>query len=39
MEPSKVNELIELAAGGNGAALEKLLASIQDFIFIFLYEW
>lgn len=33
MESSKVNELIDLAAGGNGAALEELLAGIQDFVF------
>lgn len=33
MEPSKTNELIDLAANGNSAALEKLLTSIQDFVF------
>lgn len=33
MESLKVNELIDLAAGGNGAALEELLAGIQDFVF------
>ncbi|MFT4106453.1 MAG: RNA polymerase sigma factor [Lacrimispora sp.] len=33
MELSKVNELIDPAAGGNGAALEELLAGIQDFVF------
>ena len=33
MESSKVNELIDLAAGGNGAALEELFAGIQDFVF------
>lgn len=33
METSKTNELIDLAANGNSAALEKLLASVQDFVF------
>lgn len=33
MEPLKTNELIDLAARGNSAALEKLLTSIQDFVF------
>jgi RNA polymerase sigma factor (sigma-70 family) len=33
LETSKTNELIDLAANGNSAALEKLLASVQDFVF------
>lgn len=33
METSKTNKLIDLAANGNSAALEKLLASVQDFVF------
>ena len=33
MDSSKVNELVDLAANGNSAALEKLLTSIQDFVF------
>lgn len=33
MEPAKINELIDPAANGNSAELEKLLTSIQDFVF------
>lgn len=33
MDPEKMNELIDLAANGNSAALEKLLTSVQDFVF------
>lgn len=33
MESAKTNELIDLAANGNSAALEKLLTNVQDFVF------